>query len=591
MRRWIACALAVAGCGGSPAAPPPRDPPAAGQTRDDELSKLSAQYREEIERRGWSVADDRLGRIGAAVRAVCDRPFMPVSFRLLNRDTPSAFALPTEYVFFSSGLMKALKSDAHVAFFVGHELAHMCLRHHANYVKAGELAGRLERNEPRAREELWEYRRRDELEADEFGLLYAVRAGHAPDEVLGALPAVADHFRDLKLEGSPASQTHPPFAERIAAVTEFRARLVEAHGVFDLASRAYRGLHYERAIELYGRFLSTFPNSAAAHANVATARLLQAAARFEPLTDDLADELMFVEKCDVPLRDSVRGLLERAREDYRRCLAINPRFAAATLNLAAVEIRLGNTDGAARLLESAGPDATGDAFASSVLRLHEGNLAYLAGRAEAALACYDGALKVRPSMAAASFNRGLALAKLGRTDDAVAAWQELARQPEYHDRAARRLRATKPGAAVPDAVIPAAEEELAGVSVGLRGTEPEQLRERLGPPERTVPGTDEETWEYPRLGLEVVVRRAPRGGPALRAKRVRVLDPARYKTAGGAGVSLGDTTDVVERVYGRPLGEVDPHQGQWKYANGLIFSVRDGRVYEMLLTAPVSHRP
>jgi tetratricopeptide (TPR) repeat protein len=137
-----------------------------------------------------------------------------------------------------------------------------------------------------------------------------------------------------------------------------------------------------------------------------------------------------------PLRPELRGDRDGARSNAALLTTASAAERAASdapsaANLHAwgvAQLLLGRTDDSIATLLRATRVSTSDANLLSDL-----SAAYLARAArssatadfDAALSRADAALAIQPTSASAAFNRALALEGLGRTDDALAAWQVL----------------------------------------------------------------------------------------------------------------------------------------------------------------------
>jgi tetratricopeptide (TPR) repeat protein len=113
------------------------------------------------------------------------------------------------------------------------------------------------------------------------------------------------------------------------------------------------------------------------------------------------------------------GQLERAVDNYRRALEINPDFAEAHNNLGNALRDFGQLDDAVasyrRALEIK-PDC-------AEVHFNLGNVLQDLGQLEGAVACYRRALEIKPGYADAHTNLGNAWRDLGQLDDAVASYR------------------------------------------------------------------------------------------------------------------------------------------------------------------------
>jgi Sulfotransferase family/Tetratricopeptide repeat len=145
------------------------------------------------------------------------------------------------------------------------------------------------------------------------------------------------------------------------------------------------------------------------------------------------------------------GQLTAASELYRRVEAEDPDDIRARYSLAVIDLRTGQFEEAKRRLKAV-LRRHGDHFAAHHnLGVAEQSLGGWAAAAEA----YANALRLRPGASDTAFALAIALAVLGRTDEAVAAYRRLATEPGARTRALARLAILRPEALT--------EAELAGL--------------------------------------------------------------------------------------------------------------------------------
>ncbi len=171
-----------------------------------------------------------LTNVGNAIVAVSDRKDISYTFTVIESDQVNAFAAPGGYIYFYTGLLKEMSSEAELAAVVSHEISHVVARHSIKRLQTAlgvslvtELvfgdsdndvlytAVNLGLNLAMAG-----YSREAEREADDFGIHYMKLAGYDPN---GAI----DMFETLARLGSGGSSvfedlvsTHPNTQERIA---------------------------------------------------------------------------------------------------------------------------------------------------------------------------------------------------------------------------------------------------------------------------------------------------------------------------------------------------------------------------------------
>lgn len=127
-----------------------------------------------------------LGGVGASLVPHVHRPGIGYTFHAVEAGAINAFALPGGHVFVFTGMLAFLRSEAELAAILGHEMAHVDLRHCVERYqyelalrKVG--AGQLGQLAEVARRLLTlGYRQYQELEADAQGVRMTAEAGYDP---------------------------------------------------------------------------------------------------------------------------------------------------------------------------------------------------------------------------------------------------------------------------------------------------------------------------------------------------------------------------------------------------------------------------
>ena len=175
-----------------------------------------------------------VAKVGKLVALQSDRPSMPFSFVVVEKEEPNALALPGGYVFVSTGLLKELRSESELAAILGHEVAHVAQRHGVEITvrdwRIGSLmnfAEQLDADAAKYREFVdlayqrlakEGYDQQYEAKADLAGTLYALRAGYHPEGLLPFLRRSAASGGRLSMENY---RTHPDPQVRIAGITRY----------------------------------------------------------------------------------------------------------------------------------------------------------------------------------------------------------------------------------------------------------------------------------------------------------------------------------------------------------------------------------
>ncbi|HWY23371.1 MAG TPA: M48 family metalloprotease [Nevskia sp.] len=188
-----------------------------------------------------------VGKVGLWVALQSERPDLPWRFAVLDDNSINAFAAPGGYVFVTRGLLGKLHSEAELAGVLGHEIAHVVLKHHLKALRrdagtqvlgnltsdaVAQKAGRanippqlLDAVSGQAKT-LYSrgLDKSDEYAADELGVQLAGRAGYDPY----GLMAVLETLDSMDANDSNLAllyQTHPRPADRLAELEKMSAKL------------------------------------------------------------------------------------------------------------------------------------------------------------------------------------------------------------------------------------------------------------------------------------------------------------------------------------------------------------------------------
>ena len=164
-----------------------------------------------------------------------------------------------------------------------------------------------------------------------------------------------------------------------------------------------------------------------------------------------------------------KGELDAARDLYAQVLAIDPSHPEAINFIAITALQAGETRRSLELLRRGVEANPGDAMLHKNLGLAH----RAAGDAQAALAAFAAALRLKPDLIAAALNQGALLAELGREDEALAVYLQAF---EVADTTGQFLNV----AAIPPGIRALAEKGLAL----LRDARLAMFRETLAPVER-----------------------------------------------------------------------------------------------------------
>ncbi len=289
--------------------------------------------KEADERRLWRAADEHEARLNASalvlrepaldvyldsvVQALVPANFVAEDFaprvRVLDSPYLNAFALPNGALYLHTGLLVRLESEAEVATLVGHELAHVLMRHGLRRVRSvkqtSALLGTVGVALPLvgllgavgAEAALAGYGRDLEGQADSLGFTLIRDAGYDVGDATGVFRHLLQDVQQTARDEPFFFGTHPRLRERIAMYEALAARVDSAGGrreatryraavehlVPDVAKADLDAGRYGPARSLLGRYLARHPADAPALTLMADALRLDPDARDLPEAETL----------------------------------------------------------------------------------------------------------------------------------------------------------------------------------------------------------------------------------------------------------------------------------------------------------------
>ena len=144
------------------------------------------------------------------------------TFVVVDQSIVNAWATPDGYIFLTRGLLAHLNSEDEMASVIGHEIGHVFAKHTKKTVardRLNKIMGILSMFATGTgatsslintvgSAQLAGYRREHELEADELGLQFLIRAGYDPYASLESIQVVRDHDNFGKLSGNKPTIYH-----------------------------------------------------------------------------------------------------------------------------------------------------------------------------------------------------------------------------------------------------------------------------------------------------------------------------------------------------------------------------------------------
>ena len=244
-------ALALAGCQTSPV---------TGRSQlillsDGQANQLGVEAYKQILKESKVSRNKEMTRrvktVGKRIAAVSDDPGFDWEFKVIEDDSPNAFALPGGKVGVHTGLFKVAKNDDQLATVMAHEVAHALARHSAERMSrqilvqtgltvAGATSQTVAQNAQIVAQMatlglVLPFSRDQESEADQIGLVYMARAGYDPREAV----TLWQNFEELGGERPPEFlSTHPSPGTRIQRL---RAAMPRAMAIYEANKGKYGG--------------------------------------------------------------------------------------------------------------------------------------------------------------------------------------------------------------------------------------------------------------------------------------------------------------------------------------------------------------
>ena len=229
-RSWLLACLVLA------ALLIPAPPASAALISEEQEIRIGRQAAAQLEGEVGLTRDPalvaRVAEVGRRVAAVSDRRGLPYTFKVLRGREVNAISLPGGFIYATEGLMRFVRSDAELAFIMGHEVGHVAARHHVTMIERhffmGLVLSLVLGGDPTAGQ-IGEilgfllsrgFSRENEFEADRLGVIYTHRAR------FDASAGLQFMTRLRVAEGRDPGQfevllrTHPALVDRIQRVRE-----------------------------------------------------------------------------------------------------------------------------------------------------------------------------------------------------------------------------------------------------------------------------------------------------------------------------------------------------------------------------------
>ncbi|MCD4786445.1 MAG: M48 family metalloprotease [Candidatus Eremiobacteraeota bacterium] len=178
--------------------------------------------------------NQRINRIGKQIAANSKRQDLSYQFKVIDDDTVNAFACPGGFIYVHKGLLDRFPKDSHIAFILGHEMAHVENRDSidklgTNFMLAilqsslGKIPGKLDDMLGAAAGMLYDksISRRAEYKADRRGAEHMMKLGYSPREGADALRGLESAGRKEPGRLEKLLSTHPPTESRAKKLEKF----------------------------------------------------------------------------------------------------------------------------------------------------------------------------------------------------------------------------------------------------------------------------------------------------------------------------------------------------------------------------------
>jgi predicted Zn-dependent protease len=304
----------------------------------------------------------RLDRIFRKLIAVSDRGAENLRYelRLVKNRSVNAITFPGGKILMFKGMLDLIKnecgdSDDVYAAVIAHELAHAALRHGVTKAKIMTAQGAAPTTNfsslSTLRTFIMGFSRANEFESDQYGALYAYRAGFNPAAGLTL------HRKMLSKREIPSGLGHPQYRDRIERLREYLLSLRAKTRSFKLGLKALDKQDHSRAIQHFESFLGVFPNSLAGRNNLALAMHKKALLRIPagafkkssdidpnakiPAITVRAAEMKSAGGAAPPAPVIDKPLLREAVAELQMALRVDPSYISAHVNLGAALLDLG----------------------------------------------------------------------------------------------------------------------------------------------------------------------------------------------------------------------------------------------------------
>ncbi len=149
-------------------------------------------------------------------------------YKIVADNDVNAFAIAGGMIYINTGMLNFIKSEAELAFIIGHELAHIEKKHCINKIKLTYLAGKFDANLAVLADALMSvydipFSKYDEFEADDYGVKLMQKAGYDKKAAVDFFNRLAKHYKEAPRD--PVNDfiaSHPLSTERAKRIEKMK---------------------------------------------------------------------------------------------------------------------------------------------------------------------------------------------------------------------------------------------------------------------------------------------------------------------------------------------------------------------------------
>jgi beta-barrel assembly-enhancing protease len=243
---------------------------------------LGKQLAQQVDRSAKFVTDpvvtEYVNRVGQNLvrNSDCRVPF---TIKVIDSDVVNAFALPGGFLYINSGLILHADEESELAGVMGHETAHVCLRHGTKNATKQEIVQIASIPAMIFIPYTWagyaiyqgmnfaipltflKFSRDEEYQADYFGLQYMYKAGYDPNSFVAFFEKVEADEKKQPGTIPKVFADHPPTPDRIEAIQKEIATILPAREQYIVSTSEFDAVKQRlQMIELNQKVQNASPN-------------------------------------------------------------------------------------------------------------------------------------------------------------------------------------------------------------------------------------------------------------------------------------------------------------------------------------------